>query len=61
MPHRDAVRRGYLQTSASKPRDAAVQVVLVRAFDLRGDDLADLQRAAAGKINRAVNLRRVGL
>ena len=45
----------------SEPRDAAVQVVLVGALDLRGDDLADAQRAAAGEIDRAVNLRRVGL
>jgi hypothetical protein len=29
-----------------------VQVVLVRAFDFRGDDLADLQRAEAGEMTQ---------
>ena len=45
----------------SEPRDPAVQVVLIGALDHRGDDLADLQRAAATEIDRAVDLRRVGL
>jgi hypothetical protein len=31
----------------SKPRDAAMQVIFVRALDLGGDDLADLQWAPA--------------
>lgn len=61
MPHRDAIRRDHLQKLASEPRDAAVQIVLVGALDLRRDDLADLQRATAGEVDGAVNLRRVGL
>src|SRR5262249_5728319 len=46
---------------ALKSRDAAVQVVCVGAFDLRGDNLADLQRAAAREIDAAVDLGCVGL
>ena len=45
----------------SKSRDAAVQIVLVGAFDFGGDDLADLQRTPAGEVDRAVDLRRVRL
>src|SRR5215470_11407194 len=37
----------------------AVQVVFVRALDLDGGDLAQPQRAAAGDMDRAVDLRRV--
>src|SRR6266481_1217048 len=33
--------------AALKPRDAAVQVVFIRALDFRGDDLADPQGTAA--------------
>jgi hypothetical protein len=43
-----------------KPCDAAVQVVLIRALDLRGDDFADLQRTPAREVDRAVDLGRVG-
>src|ERR1700712_2668965 len=35
---------------------AAVQVVLIGPFDLRRDDFADAQRAAARDIDRAVDL-----
>jgi hypothetical protein len=45
----------------SKSGDAAVQIILIGAFDLRCDDLADLQRAAAGEVDRAIDLRRIGL
>src|SRR5437762_5124422 len=45
---------------ASEPGDAAVEVVFVRTLDLRGDDLADTQRPAAGKIDRAIDLRCIG-
>jgi hypothetical protein len=38
-----------------------VQIVLVGALDLCGDDLADPQRTAAGEIDCTVDLRRVGL
>ncbi|KAG5730884.1 hypothetical protein E4T56_gene5711, partial [Termitomyces sp. T112] len=48
------------QGPTSKPCDAAVQIVLVGAPDLRGDDLADLQRPAARQIHSAVDLRRIG-
>jgi hypothetical protein len=41
-------------------RYAAVQVVLIRALDLRGDDFADLQRTPAREVDRAVDLGRVG-
>ena len=40
-----AAKRGT--KSELKSGDAAVQVVLVRALDFRGDDLADPQRTAA--------------
>jgi hypothetical protein len=38
--------RRYIQSTGdvkrrSKPGDAAVQIVLIGAFDLRGDDVAD--------------------
>src|SRR5260370_14285325 len=42
---RDDSRRGPVEQST--PRDAAVQVVFVGSFDLRGDDLADPQRTPA--------------
>jgi hypothetical protein len=34
-------------SSASEARDAAMQIVLVRAFDFRGDDLADTEWTTA--------------
>ena len=45
----------------SESSDGAVQIVFVGTLDLRGDDLADLERPAARQIDRAVDLRRVGL
>jgi len=51
----------WARAEGLKPRDAAVQVVLIGALDLRGDDLADLERAAARQIDRTIDLRRVGL
>src|SRR3954454_963780 len=45
----------------SEAGDAAVKVVLIGPFDLRRDDLADAQRAAARDIDRAVDLGRVRL
>src|SRR6185295_11251032 len=53
--------RSVQAVKRSESGDAAVQVVFVRALDLRGDDLAHLQRTAASEIDRAVDLRRVGL
>src|ERR1700722_6365883 len=44
-----------------EPDHAAVQIVGIGAFDLRRDDLADAQRTTAGDIERAIDLRRVGL
>src|SRR5262245_54995408 len=41
------------------PHRRAVQVVFVRALDLDGGDLAQPQRAAAGHMDRAVDLGRV--
>src|SRR5262249_31309592 len=43
-----------------EPDRGAVQVVVVGAFDLHGRDLADAQRTAAGDIDRAVDVGRVG-
>src|ERR1700733_3908792 len=43
-PYRRAA--GLVKSARSKTRDAAVQIVLVRAVDFCGDDLADLQRTA---------------
>ena len=45
----------------SEACDAAVQVVFAGALDFCGDDLADLQRAAARQVDRTIDLRRVGL
>src|ERR1700712_5413160 len=45
----------------SEAGDAAVQVVLIVPFDLRGDDLADAQRAAARHIDRPVDFGGVRL
>jgi hypothetical protein len=52
---------GDVEGGRSKPGDAAVQIILIRTLDFGGDDLADLQRATAGNIDRAVDLRSVGL
>src|ERR1700704_6518482 len=52
---------GQALSSASEPRDAAVQIVFVRALDFRGDDFAGSQWTAAGDIDRAIDPRRVGL
>jgi len=51
---------GAVKGAWSEPRDAAVQIVLIRALDFGGDDLADPQRPPAREIDRAVDLRRVG-
>src|SRR4029077_8750837 len=39
----------------------AVQIVVVGALDLHGCNFADAQRPMAGDVDRAVDLRRVGL
>src|ERR1700736_1964661 len=63
----NVMTRPYIATAGgvkrlwSKTGNAAVQVIGVGAFDLRGDDLADAQRAAARDIDRAVDIGRVRL
>src|SRR5712691_1059990 len=52
---------GQGMSSASEPRDTAVEIVFVRALDFRGDDFAGSQRTTAGDIDRAVDPGRVGL
>src|SRR4051812_44030576 len=51
----------WCQELISKPRHGPVQVVFVGALDLGGDDVADAQRAAAGDVDVAVDLRRIRL
>jgi hypothetical protein len=41
------LRAGDVKSGKLKSRDAAVQVILVGAFDFRGDDFADAQRTPA--------------
>src|SRR6185312_5605393 len=48
--------RPSLSRAASESGDAAVQIVLVGAFDFGGDNVTDVQRAAAGEVDRAVDL-----